>query len=99
MTVFDPALDPGIMDAVEVLRNAGIETFESCEGGNGHAYPEPTIRFHGHPSEGFRACAVALEAGLDVLALRRVWDILDQELTGPWWEMTLRAQEPVSSLT
>ena len=32
-------LDPGIAGAVAVLREAGVETFESCEGGHGHAYP------------------------------------------------------------
>jgi hypothetical protein len=97
-SMFEPPIDPGILGALEVLREAGIETFESCQGGEGHAYPEPTIRFHGHPSEGFRAYAIALANGIDVLALRRVWDVLDQELTGPWWEITLRGQGPVSSL-
>ena len=82
-------LDKGIRDAVLILRAAGIETFESCEGGNGHAFPEPTIRFHGHKSEGFRALAAALEAGLQVSELRRVWPVLDGEPTGPCWELTL----------
>lgn len=72
---------------VNVLTSAGIETFESCEGGAGHAYPEPTIRFHGHRAEGFRALAVALEYGLRVKDLRRVWPVLDGEPTGPYWEM------------
>jgi hypothetical protein len=27
------ALDPGIRDAVRLLADAGIETFESCQGG------------------------------------------------------------------
>ena len=26
----------------------------------GHSYPEPTVRFHGQPEEGFRALTVAL---------------------------------------
>lgn len=82
-------LDRGIRDAVLVLRAAGIETFESCEGGDGHAFLEPTIRFHGHKSEGFRALAAALEAGLKVSELRRVWPVLDGEPTGPCWELTL----------
>ena len=38
-------LDPGIERAVNLLREARVETFESCEGGAGHAFPEPTIRF------------------------------------------------------
>ncbi len=33
---FSPPLDPGIADYVIALREAGIETFESCEGGPGH---------------------------------------------------------------
>lgn len=82
-------LDRGIRDAVLTLRAAGIETYESCEGGNGHAFLEPTIRFHGHKSEGFRALAAALQAGLRVSELRRVWPIIDGEPTGPCWELTL----------
>jgi hypothetical protein len=81
-------LDPGIRDAVMRLREAGIETFESCEGGAGHAYPEPTVRFHGGRGEGFRALAVALTLGLKVGELRRTWPVNDGEPTGPWWELT-----------
>lgn len=85
---YDPPLDPGIHEAVEILRGAGVETFESCEGGNGHAYPEPTVRFHGDKAEGLRALAAAIAAGLNVCALRKAWPIVDQEPTGPWWELT-----------
>ena len=46
-------LDPGIRKAVERLQAEGIETFESCEGGSGHAFPEPTIRFYGTPEAGW----------------------------------------------
>lgn len=84
----DLPLDPWIADAVRLLRAGGIETFESCDGGAGHAYLEPTVRFHGQHSEGFRALAVALQARLPVAELRRVWPILDGEPTGPWWELT-----------
>jgi len=90
--VFDSELlervDPKIKTAVEVLRTSGIETFESCEGGDGHAYFEPTVRFHGGAAEGYRALAIALEAGLKVSELRRVWPVIDKEPTGPWWELT-----------
>ena len=57
--MFDPPLDPGIAQAVVTLCNGGIETFESCEGGEGHAYPEPTVRFHGGMGEGFRALGLS----------------------------------------
>lgn len=84
---YDPPLDAGIRRAVEILNRVGIETYESCEGGSGHAYPEPTIRFHGDASEGFRAVAAALQHKLPVSAIRRVWDIIDGEPSGPTWEM------------
>jgi hypothetical protein len=41
---YDPPLDPGIRRYVEVLNEAGVETFESCQGGEGHAYPCRTGR-------------------------------------------------------
>jgi len=85
--VYDPPLDKGIEQAVQVLRAAGVETFESCQGGNGHSYNEPTIRFHGHKSEGYRAFSVAIEAGLRVTTLRRIYTVEDGELNGPWWEL------------
>jgi hypothetical protein len=80
-------LDDGIKDIVRLLRQAGVETFASCQGGKGHAYPDPTVRFHGERSEGFRAYVVAMEHGLPVMALRRVWQIEDGEPAGPFWEM------------
>lgn len=85
--VFDPPLDKGIKLAVEILVQAGIETYESCEGGPGHAYPEPTIRFGGERSEGFRALAIALQNALPVSSIGRVWTIIDGEPTGPHWEI------------
>ncbi len=97
---FEPPIDPGIAAAVIALRRAGIETFESCEGGEGHAYPEPTVRFYGRKADGMRAMAIAMEAGLPVAELRRVWPIIDNEMTGPWWEITFArvpTTEPVDS--
>jgi hypothetical protein len=85
--VFSPPLDAGIESAVRALRVAGVETFESCEGGLGHAFPEPTVRFHGDKAEGFRALSVALSSGLRVFELRRYYTIIDGEPVGPHWEM------------
>ena len=87
---FDSPLDFGIAPAVHALVDAGVETFESCEGGEGHAYPEPAVRFHGNRAEGLRALSVAIQAGLPVLELSRLWQVLDGEITGPYWQITLR---------
>jgi hypothetical protein len=81
-------LDPGIAPYVKVLHENGVETFESCDGGPGHAMPEPTIRFHGERPEGFRALAVARTYNMPVGELRRFWPIIDGEPTGPYWAMT-----------
>ncbi len=81
-------VDKGIKDKVKLLLENEVETYESCEGGKGHCYPEPTIRFHGSRAEGFRALSVALQSDLNVAELKRIWVINDGEPTGAWWEMT-----------
>ena len=84
-------MDLGIVRAVKLLTEAGIETYESCEGGPGHAYPQPTVRFYGESEAGWRALAVCLAHGLPTLALRRVWKILTNgEPVGPDWELVFR---------
>jgi hypothetical protein len=63
---FYSSLDKGIAFYVRILRDSGIETFESCEGGKGHSYPEPTIRFFGGQGQGFKALCVAQEHALPI---------------------------------
>jgi len=86
---YDPEkLDPGIRPAVELLNRFGVETFESCEGGEGHSFPEPTVRFHGDAGEGYRAVGILLSHGFPVTELRRMWGVEDSwTLTGPYWEV------------
>jgi hypothetical protein len=88
---FDSPLDEGIREIVITLIAHGVETCESCQGGEGHAYPEPTVRFEGALSEGLRAVSVAIAYGFPVFRLRRTWAINDGMLHGPWWEMTFFA--------
>lgn len=88
------ALDSGIREAVAILFANGVETFESCEGGPGHTFPEPTICFEGQTSEGLRVLSIALENGLSVANLRRAWGVTDGMIHGPWWELTLLPQRP-----
>ena len=80
-------IEPGIRYAVEVLQGAGIETVESCEGGAGHAYSEPTVRFHGGTWVGYRAFAVAMEHGLPVTHLRFAYAAVNGHLEAPCWEI------------
>lgn len=93
----DMALDPGIRRYVLALRDGGVETFESCEGGEGHPLPEPTVRFHGAVSAGYKAYGVACERGLPVASLRLVYPVDEHKvLTGPWWEMTFITKDQLS---
>jgi len=82
------SLDSRIRPIVRILHENGVETFESCEGGKGHVFYEPTVRFHGGKGEGFRALAIALQHGLKVSELRRYYALIDGEPVGPHWEMT-----------
>jgi len=92
-------VDPGIAHELTILRDNGVETTESCEGGQGHPFPEPTIRFCGGKSAGWHALAVALQHGLKVLELRRIWPIIDGEPVGPEWEMTFNTPKGGGSYT
>jgi hypothetical protein len=87
-------LDPGIRRHVLILRAEGIETDQSCQGGPGHACPEPMVRFHGNAYEGHKAFAIAMTYGLPVLDVRRVYSVVNGELQGPLWEMTFRTADP-----
>ena len=93
-----PPLEKGIKQYVLILNDAGIETYESCEGGQGHSYPEPTVRFHGDHSEGFRALAIALQHALPVLFLRKLWTIQDLQPVGPTWELVFAKISPISPI-
>lgn len=88
MRLAEHVLDARIAPFVAALQLDGVETFESCEGGDGHAYSEPTIRFHGNKAEGFRALAAAQTRGIPVASLSRIWPLIDDEPTGPYWQMT-----------
>jgi hypothetical protein len=94
---FEPPLDEGIKEIVHTLIAAGVETFESCEGSDGHAFAEPIVRFEGSLSEGLRAVSVAIAFGFPVADLRRTWEVRDDMLHGPWWEMTFTRPRPATN--
>lgn len=91
---FNPPLDEGIARYVEVLNAEGIETFESCQGGAGHAVDRPMVRFAGNQAQGIEALGIALRHRFPVAELRRSWPILDGEPTGPHWELVFVPTSP-----
>lgn len=88
-------LDPGIVRAVRVLMEGGVETFESCEGGKGHAVSEPTVKFYGTQAAGWKAIAVCKDFGLPARRLNRCWDMDEGEPSGPYWELVFRRVDGV----
>lgn len=75
------ALDPEIAPVVHFLVGHGFETFESCQGGPGHCFPDPTVRFHGTEFDAIRAYELCQAKGLLILCVRRVFqkeDILSK---------------------
>ena len=96
----DHQLDPGIELYVRVLLDLGVETCQSCEGGEGHTLDRPWVQFWGDPYEGPIAACKARRAGLPVCQVARVWHVncgpsrgeilFDSwgELDSPVWEMT-----------
>src|SRR5258706_13154123 len=85
-------LDPDIRHYVLVLSSQGVDTCQSCQGGPGDCYLEPTIEFRGGKGEGPRAVGAALAYDLPVTELRREWEIRDGEMHGPIWTMTFRVR-------
>lgn len=66
-------IDSLILPAVKILNEHGFETFESCQGGEGHCYSEPTVRFFGSEFDLLRAYEICQCYGLNVSEAKRVF--------------------------
>jgi hypothetical protein len=66
-------VDALILPAVKLLNENGFKTFESCQGGEGHAFGEPTIRFEGSEFDLIRAYEICQFYQLPVSEVRRVF--------------------------
>lgn len=79
--IFEP-LDPGIAPIVELLRQNGIDTFASCEGGEGHMFSLPTVRIAPRDVNDMRSdidqvAIVLSEAGFGGYYLKQVYAYQD----------------------
>lgn len=70
---FSAFIDPLILPVVEILNAHGFKTFESCQGGEGHCYGEPTVRFEGGEPDLIKAFEICLAYGLVALDAKRVF--------------------------
>lgn len=88
---FYDGIDPGIRFAVRVLHAAGIETGQSCQGGDGHAYDHPTVDLWADgPTTGFAAVHALSEYGLPVQDIARHYDVRNGEVGPVFWRITFR---------
>jgi len=67
-------LDDIIRPAVKIMLEHGFYTFESCQGGEGHAFTEPTIRFEGTEFDLIIAYELCTHYKLNVSCVRRVYE-------------------------
>lgn len=78
-------IDELILPAVLLLNKYGFETFESCQGGPGHCYLDPTVRFEGTEFDMFRAYELCQIHGMNVITAKRVYskeDVLSEVENG-----------------
>lgn len=66
-------IDPLILPAVEILNKYGFKTFESCQGGDGHCFPQPIVRFEGNEFDLIRAYEICQWYNLYPSEARRVF--------------------------
>lgn len=69
-------LDKGIAPAVKVLNSHGFIIFESCQGGEGHCYQQPTVRFYGSEFDLIKAFEICQCYRLNVYEAKRVFYLL-----------------------
>ena len=84
------ALDAGIRFAVRVLHAAGFETCQSCQGGKGHSYAEPTVEMvaTAHDARGFGALEALCDYGLPVSSIAITWPVCDGVPFEKNWRIT-----------
>jgi hypothetical protein len=84
------SLDRGIRFAVRVLHAAGFETCQSCQGGKGHAYSEPTVdlRAEADDARGFGALAALRTYGLPIAEVAIVWPVQNGFPYEKLWRVT-----------
>jgi hypothetical protein len=85
-------IDPGIRFAVRVLHAAGIETCQSCQGGQGHCYLEPTIEMvcGGDDATGFAALHALNTYVLPVQDIAILWPVKNGLPYERLWRITFR---------
>lgn len=100
MPIHGMAIDAKIERFVRILRLNGVNTIQSCQGGEGHPSQHPMVWFLGDQGEGMRAAGIAMNHGYQILYLNRQWQFYDGEIVNPpYWELILKDTSPVNKST
>jgi hypothetical protein len=94
-------LDPGIREAVRILRESGVDTLSSCEGRQNPGYDPkrdgphhgdwPYVTLNGTAADAFIALGVAIKEGLSVRSIEQSWFVYPEAPSvpvGPQWRIT-----------
>jgi hypothetical protein len=89
---FYRAIDAGVRFPVRVLHAYGFDTCQSCQGGKGHAYDQPTIEMEstGDDAGGFGALAALQRYGLPVADIAIRWPVRNGLPYERLWTITFR---------
>jgi hypothetical protein len=83
-------MDPGIIRVVRIFTEHKIETCQSCQGGEGHAYTRPSVDLTYQPWE---ALGVASHYGIPVTRISHIWNVdpdSDEPRDSPIWRIEFR---------
>ncbi len=83
-------IDKGIRFAVRVLNAKGIDTQQSCQGGKGHAYNQPSVDIPAtdDDAKGFAALSALRDYGLPVQEVSIIWPVSGSLPTEKFWRVT-----------
>lgn len=91
------AVDEVIRPAVKIMREHSFSTFESCQGGKGHPFTEPTIRFNGTEFDLITAYELCYHYKLNVTCVRRVY-VKNPVYNNKWEEITENWTRPFNEI-
>jgi hypothetical protein len=77
-------MDPGIICAVRIFQEHGIETCQSCQGGEGHSYEWPTVDIYRAP---WKALDIANDFALPVTRISEQFGIADGRPVEHFWRI------------
>jgi hypothetical protein len=89
-------IDSEIASALHALADFEIDTFSSCQGGEGHASLMPEIFFHGNDDVGLYAVWLLESQGFRVWELSHHWDLEHGLPRRPFWRVALRTLMPLA---